>query len=100
MFLSKTHSDTVFFPELRTFFWGKLDIAFRQRLSNIVLVSEPKCGGRGCGCGVLANEYNSAHRALINFGDLTPYLTYGFHIVIYVPRVKPRGETEHSFSES
>ncbi len=30
-------------------------------------------------CGVSANEYNCAHSqgAQINFGDLTPYLTYG-----------------------
>jgi hypothetical protein len=28
-------------------------------------------------CGVLANEYSCAHGAQINFGDLTPYLTYG-----------------------
>jgi hypothetical protein len=33
----------------------------------------PNAGGGGCG--VLANEYSSAHGAKINFGDLTPYLT-------------------------
>jgi hypothetical protein len=33
---------------------------------------------RGEGCGVSANEYSSAHGAPINFGDLTPYLIYGF----------------------
>jgi hypothetical protein len=27
--------------------------------------------------GVSANEYSCAHGAQINFGDLTPYLTYG-----------------------
>jgi hypothetical protein len=31
---------------------------------------------RGEGCGVSANEYSCAHRAQINFEDLTPYLTY------------------------
>ncbi len=31
--------------------------------------------GGGC-CGVSANEYSRAHGAQINFGDLTPYLTY------------------------
>ncbi len=36
---------------------------------------EPKCGGGGS-CGVLVNEYSCAHGAQINFGDLTPYLTY------------------------
>ncbi len=28
-------------------------------------------------CGVSANEYRCGHGAQINFGDLTPYLTYG-----------------------
>ncbi len=28
-------------------------------------------------CGVSADEYSCAHGAQINFGDLTPYLTYG-----------------------
>ncbi len=32
--------------------------------------------GKG-GCGVSAKEYSWAHGAQINFGDLTPYLTYG-----------------------
>jgi hypothetical protein len=31
----------------------------------------------GGGCGVSANENICAHGAQINFGDLTPYLTYG-----------------------
>ncbi len=31
----------------------------------------------GVSCGVSANEYNCAHGAQINFGDLTLYLTYG-----------------------
>ncbi len=34
-------------------------------------------GGGGCG-GVSANEYNCALGAQINFGDLTPYLAYGW----------------------
>ncbi len=36
------------------------------------------CGGMGGGggYGVSANEYSCAHGAQINFGDLTPYLTY------------------------
>jgi len=29
-----------------------------------------------CCCGVSVNEYSCAHGAQINFGDLTPYLTY------------------------
>ncbi len=39
-------------------------------LTNSALIYEPKCGG----CGVSAIEYNCAHGAQINFGDLTPYL--------------------------
>ncbi len=35
----------------------------------------------GC-CGVSANEYSCTHGAQINFGDLTPYLTYGGIAVI------------------
>jgi hypothetical protein len=34
----------------------------------------PNAGGGGCG--VSTNEYSCAHGAQINFGDLTPYLTY------------------------
>ncbi len=39
----------------------------------------PKCGdgGGGVACGVSANEYSCAHGSQINFGELTPYLTYG-----------------------
>jgi hypothetical protein len=37
----------------------------------------PKCKGeRGWGVSGSANEYSCAHEAQINFGDLTPYLTY------------------------
>jgi hypothetical protein len=50
-------------------------------LTNSVLVYEPKCGGSGGvglrGLRLSANEYSCAHGAQINFGDLTPYLTYG-----------------------
>jgi hypothetical protein len=35
----------------------------------------PNAGGWGV-AGVSANEYSCAHGAQINFGDLTPYLTY------------------------
>ncbi len=35
----------------------------------------------GVACAVSANEYSCAHGAQINFGDLTPYLTYdGSHV--------------------
>jgi hypothetical protein len=36
----------------------------------------PNAGGGEGGCGVSANEYSCAHGAQINFGHLTPYLTY------------------------
>ncbi len=32
----------------------------------------------GGSSGVSANEYSCAHEAQIYFGDLTPYLTYGY----------------------
>jgi hypothetical protein len=44
-------------------------------MTNSALEYEPKCWGRGGGCGVLVNEYSCARGAQINFGDLTPYLT-------------------------
>jgi hypothetical protein len=49
-------------------------------LTNSALVFEPKCGGMGGGggCGVSAIEYSCTHGVLINFRDLTPYLTYGW----------------------
>jgi hypothetical protein len=42
------------------------------------LVYEHKCGVGVCG--VSANEYSCAHGAQINFGDLTPYLTYSLQV--------------------
>ncbi len=54
-------------------------------LTNSVLVYEPKCtkwGGGGESCGITAkwaNGYSCAHGAQINFGDLTPYLTYSYN---------------------
>ncbi len=46
-------------------------------LTNSALAYEPKCGGEGGSCGVMT-EYSCTHAgAQINFGDLTPYLTYG-----------------------
>ncbi len=38
------------------------------------LYMSPNAGGGGCG--VSANDYSCALGAQINFGDLTPYLTY------------------------
>ncbi len=35
--------------------------------------------GGGRGGGGSANKYSCAHGAQLNFGDLTPYLTYGIH---------------------
>jgi hypothetical protein len=42
-------------------------------------------GGGGWGvaaCGVSANEYDCAHGAQIDFGDLTPYLTCGLFVIL------------------
>jgi hypothetical protein len=47
-----------------------------SQLTNSALVYEPKCGGRGGGCGVSANE-------------LTPYLTYDIN-----PFKHPEMQTE------
>ncbi len=48
-------------------------------LTNSTRVYEPKCGGWGLpGFRVSANEYSCAHKAQIHFGDLTPYLIFGF----------------------
>ncbi len=41
------------------------------------LVCEPKCAGGGVGSQPMSIEHSCAHGAKINFGDLTPYLTYG-----------------------
>jgi hypothetical protein len=48
-------------------------------LTNSALVYEPICGGWSGWRGFEepADEYSCTHRAQINFGDLTPYLTYG-----------------------
>ncbi len=51
----------------------------------------PNAGGGG-GCGVSANDYSCAHGAQINFGDLTPYLTY----VLYTWGVYTKLETNIS----
>ncbi len=61
---------------------AKQGITERCRLSwltNSTLVYEPiaQVLGVGGSCGVSANEYSCAHGAQKNFGDLTPYLTYG-----------------------
>jgi hypothetical protein len=42
---------------------------------NVALVYKPKLGG----CGVSANKYSCAKEAQMNFGDLTPYLTYALY---------------------
>ncbi len=43
-------------------------------LTNSTLVYEPKCGGGVAGRQPMST---AAHRAHINFGDLTPYLIIG-----------------------
>ncbi len=51
-----------------------------KEMSSILADQRPRIWaqmrGEGGSCGVSANEYSWAHGALINFGDLTPYLTY------------------------
>ncbi len=51
-------------------------------LTNSALVYEPKCGGRDFGAST--NKYSCAHEVQINFGDLTPYLTYAYIIELNV----------------
>jgi hypothetical protein len=51
---------------------------------------EPKCGLAV----VTANEYSCVHGAQINFGDVTPYLTYGFYISVQKPAVERDGGVE------
>ncbi len=43
----------------------------------------PNAGGweGGGGCEVSVNEYSFTHGAQINFGDLTPFLTYGVKLL-------------------
>ncbi len=48
-------------------------------LTKSAFLYEPKCGEKGSGgYGVSATEYSCAHGAQINFGNLTPYLIYGW----------------------
>ncbi len=51
-------------------------------------------GGGGGGCGVSANEYSCTHGAQINFGDLTPYLTYSMPIAVNYKTLSERGRIE------
>jgi hypothetical protein len=53
------------------------DVIYDRPIVPSTLVYKPKCGGEGGSCGVSANKYSCADGAQINFGDLTPYLTYG-----------------------
>ncbi len=48
-------------------------------LTNSALVYETKCGGRGCGCGVSANEYSCTYTQTSNKlwrSTVAPYLTF------------------------
>ncbi len=57
----------------------------------------PNAGwGRGV-AGVSANEYSCAHGAQINFGDLTPYLTYAFSEHTVPPRKLAYASTHSSY---
>jgi hypothetical protein len=46
-------------------------------LTNSALVYEPKCGGGVAGSQTMSTAVHKAHGAQINFGELTPYLSYG-----------------------
>ncbi len=62
--------------------WINQGLTKRCRLSWLTisaLIYEPKCGGRGGGCWVSANEHSCAHGAQKNFGDVTPCLSYGIN---------------------
>ncbi len=49
-----------------------------KEMSSILADIKPNGGSGGEGdWGVSAIEYSCAHGGQINFGDLTPYLTYG-----------------------
>jgi hypothetical protein len=59
---------------------GNQGVTRRCRLADQYIAASymsPNAGG-WC-CGVSANEHGCAHGAQINFGDLTPYLTYALH---------------------
>ncbi len=65
---------------------GKVD-SFKQgftkrcRLSWLTISVLAKCARGGGGvAGISAIRYSCAHGAQISFGDLTPYLTYGFKL--------------------
>jgi hypothetical protein len=49
---------------------------YKQHTQRIRLLKENRRKLEGC-CGVSADEYSCARGAQINFGDLTPFLTYG-----------------------
>ncbi len=69
----------VWSPRYLIFWQGVTKRCRLSWLTNSALVYESKCGESGWSCGVSANEYScAAHGAQINFGDLTPYLTYDF----------------------
>ncbi len=52
---------------------AKSDVVYLV-LTNSALVDEPKCGGRRGMLRSLSNEYEPQ----ISFGDLAPYLAYGY----------------------
>jgi hypothetical protein len=56
----------------------------------------PNAGGGGR-CGISANEYSCAHGAQINFGDLTPYLTYNICTPFSCYRNRLKINREHQY---
>ncbi len=57
--------------------WFVAGRGHKQMSSPLADLKRPNAGRGGGSCGVSANEYSCAQGAQINFGDLTPYLTYG-----------------------
>ncbi len=55
--------------------WSQRDVVYLGWPIAPLFMSPNAWGGGGCD--VSANEYSCAHGSQINFGDLTPYLTYG-----------------------
>jgi hypothetical protein len=48
-------------------------------MSSILLSNSPNAEGGGAGSQPMSTSVHNAHVAQIYFGDLTPYLTYGYY---------------------
>ncbi len=66
-------------PTKSNFHQGVKKICRLSWQTNSALVYEHKSGGRGGGVAASQPMSATVHRSTRNVGDLTPYLTYGFH---------------------